>query len=137
MASKRKKLQVPKVQITPQSKPTSAEALINYNAELVESLFSSQAWVEIVFPLLQESIASVSGRYSNGRFWQGALTKNDRSLEELKGYQLALEEFHNRLHDFILAKNKLQQQKKNELLNKESNLYNPFMEEHGEQEQSD
>lgn len=137
MESKRKKRQVHKVLPIPPSKPTSAEALIRFNGDLVESLFSSQVWIEIVFPLLQESIASVSGRYSNSRFWQGTLTRTTHDLHELKGYQLALEEFHNRLHDFILAKDKLQEKSKQSILDKEAKLYNPFMEEHDEQKQSD
>ena len=137
MESKRKKRQVHKVQPTHQDKPTSEEALIVFNANLVDELFKSQAWIEIVFPLLQESIASVSGRFTNGRFWQGALTKTDRDPAELRGYQLALEEFHNRLHDFIIAKDRLKQAIKTKEAEKKAPLYNPMMEEFDESHNQD
>lgn len=130
MESKRKKRQVHKgsSERVKAGKPTSAEALIRFNAELVEGLFDSQAWIEIVFPLLQESIASISGRFTNARFYQGSLTRTRENADILRGYQLGLEEFYNRLHDFILARNKLKESKKSEELDKLAPVYNPFME---------
>ena len=112
-------------------KPTSADALIRYNGELVEQLLSSKAWEEIVLPLLQESIAGVSGRYTNGRYWHGGLTTKWDGTNSIfyAAYQKALMDFNNNLHDFILAKNKLEQDKKNEVLDNKAPLYNPFMEE--------
>lgn len=113
-----------------QDRPTNPDALIRYNGELVESLFSSQPWKEIAFPLLQESIAGVSGRFTNGRYWHGALTTNwkENNSVFISGYQKALMDFQNSLHDFILAKEKLKDQKKAEEAEKKEPLYNPFME---------
>jgi hypothetical protein len=132
MESKRKKRQVHREPQVPKDLPLkqkSPEALIKFNGELVESLFASEAWREIAFPLLQESIASVSGRFTNGRFHQGNLTRTRANREELAGYQLALEEFYNRLSDFIEAKNNLIKKKKQEEVDKQAPFYNPFMEE--------
>lgn len=114
----------------PQDKPLEATQLIKYNGELVEELFSSKPWVEIAFPLLQESIASVSGRFTNGRFYQGSLTRTKMNRDEIAGYQMALEEFHNRLHDFIIEKDKLRLRKIEEEQEKKAPLYNPFVEEY-------
>lgn len=132
MVSKRKKQQVPKVPITPPNKPNSPEALIRFNAELVETLFASPVWIEIVFPLLQESIASVSGRFTNGRFHQGTLTRSKENPDILRGYQLALEEFHNRLHDFILMRDKIKESKKQAEQEKTGKIFNPMMEDFDE-----
>jgi len=125
--------QVRKVRQTKQSqpklKPTSPEALIKYNGELVEELFSSEAWLEIALPLLQESIASVSGRFTNGRYYQGSFTRTKQNRDELSGYQLALEEYYNRLADFITEKQKLKEKKKAEEVDKHAPMYNPFLEE--------
>lgn len=38
-------------------------------------------------------------------------------------------DFHNYLHDFVLAKDKLAKAKESEKLDKDAPLYNPFMEE--------
>ena len=107
------------------------ESLIRINGELIEELFLSKSWKEIVFPLLQESIAGVSGRYTNGRYWHGSLTTNwkDNNSLFVAGYQKALMDFNNNLHDFIVAKDKLFLSKKEEILAKEAPLYNPFLEE--------
>lgn len=106
----------------------SAEVFIFENARLVEELFSSRAWQEIAFPLILEMKASVSGRFTNGRFYQGDLTRTDSNKEKLSGYQLALEEFHNRLHDFIQARDNLRKQKIEESLESKAPVFNPFME---------
>jgi len=94
----------------------------------VQSLFNSQGWQEIAFPLLQESIASVAGRFTNGRYYHGELTRSKENRDFNAGYQFALEEFTNRLHDFILAKEKLEQKKKEELEETKAPIINPFME---------
>lgn len=143
MVSKPKKRQVPKARsVTPEppkspkaDKPTQAEALIKFNGELVEELFASKPWTEIVFPLLQESIASVSGRFTNGRYWHGGLTTKWTGNESLfyAAYQKALMDFNNNLHDFVVAKNKLIESKKKEEEEKKGEIYNPFMEEANEE----
>jgi hypothetical protein len=144
MESKRKKRRVVKaVSATPAPqkseapRPKSPEALIRYNGELVETLFESEPWREIAFPLIQESIASVSGRFTNGRFYQGSLTRSKMNRDELAGYQLALEEFHNRLHDFVVAKRDLIEKKKQEAESKKAEIYNPYLEEFHEETESE
>lgn len=98
----------------------------------MEELLSSKPWTEIAFPLLEESIASVSGRFTNGRFYQGTLTKSKMNRDELAGYQMALEEFYNRLHDFIVTRDRAIAKKKEEELEKKAVMYNPFMEDRDE-----
>lgn len=120
-----------------QDKTTSVEALIKINAELVEQLLSSRVWVEIVKPLLDESIASVSGRFTNGRYWHGGLTTkwNENNSIFYAAYQKALMDFYNNIHDFVLAKDKLISKKKMEAMEEKeakSPIYNPFMEESDE-----
>ena len=111
------------------SKPLDPEILIRCNGELIDGLFHSDVWKEIVFPLLQESIAGVSGRFTNGRFYKGNLTGDRKSLEFLSGYQSALEEFHNHLHDFIVSRDKLISSRKAKEEEEKAPLINPFMEE--------
>ena len=139
MESKRKKPPVPKApkathgpkKSLPQDKPTEIEALIKYNGDLVEALTSSEAWREIAFPLLQEAIAGVSGRLTNGRFHHGSLTREISSSNALfvSGYQKALMDFHNNLMDFMTERDKLKQRKKDEEKEAKAPLYNPFLEE--------
>ena len=115
----------------PELKPTSAEALIRRNGELVEELFASKPWQEIVQPLFEESIAGVSGRLTNGRYYHGTLTRDWTGNTSLfvAGYQKSLMDFWNHLHDFILEKDKLNLQKKLDIAEKKAPLYNPFLEE--------
>lgn len=142
MVSKRKKRKVLKAHsATPEppkspspdrgTRPTSQEALIRWNGELVEDLYNSQVYVEIIQPLLSEGIASVTGRLTNGRYHHGSLTRVDESspLEFQKGYAKGLMDFHNYLHDFVMDKDKLKQDKKVAEAEKKAPLYNPFMEE--------
>jgi len=109
-------------------KPSSEEALIRYNGELIEDLVTLPVWTDIVLPLVIEMIASVSGRLTNGRFYKGLLTKSQTDLPWLAGYQCALEEFTNNLDDFIKAKNNLQKKNKEEMKEKNVEVYNPFLE---------
>lgn len=118
-----------------QDKPSNPEVLIHNNGVMVESLFQSQVWKEIVFPVLQEQIAGVSGRFTNGRWWHGTLTTNWKENTSLfvAGYQKALMDFHNSLHDFIVAKDNLLKKKKDEESEKQAPIVNPFMEEDNEE----
>ena len=113
----------------------SVEELIRHNGELVEAFYASEVFAEIIFPLIKESIASVSGRFTNGRYWHGGLTTKWDGENSLfyAAYQKALMDFHNNLHDFVLAKDKLKQSKKNEEEEKKAPIYNPFMEEANEE----
>ena len=109
----------------------SPEQLIVQNGLLVEELFQSKAWNEIVKPLLDEFISSVSGRFTNGRYWHGTLTKEWKAETPLflAGYQKALMDFHNSLHDFVVAKNKISEEKKKATEEATGQVYNPFLEE--------
>jgi hypothetical protein len=144
MVSKPKKRQVRKVRSeTPeqpkshpqQDKPQSPEVLIRINGELIEQLFQSKAWTEIAFPLLAESIAGVSGRLTNGRYYHGTLTRDWSGNNSLfvAGYQKALMDFNNNLHDFIVAKDKLLLDKATEKAQEQAPVYNPFMEDSNEE----
>lgn len=113
---------------------SSPEALIVQNGSLVEELFGSQVWQEIAQPLLAESIAGVSGRFTNGRYWHGTLTtdwKGEMPLF-LAGYQKALMDYHNRLQDFVAKKHETLKKKKEEVADAKAPLYNPYLESLGE-----
>jgi hypothetical protein len=96
----------------------------------------SEVWRDIVLPLLLEQVAGVSGRYTNGRFHHGDLTRLPLgSGDFLAGYQKALMDFNNGLHDFILAKNKLLLERAKEEDSKKQPYVNPFLEEQYEAEE--
>lgn len=91
-----------------QDKPT-AEQLIYDNGVLVENLMRSREWCEVVYPVLCERILSVTGRYSNGRWQHGSLTRMDKlNLEFQQGYAKGLMDFSNDINDFIVAKKNLE-----------------------------
>lgn len=77
----------------------------------------------------------MSGRFTSGRYWHGTLTSNWKAENPLfvAGYQKALMDFYNHLHDFVLAKDNLGKMKKSEEAEKKSPLINPFMEEFNEE----
>lgn len=126
----------PKPSPAPQPKATpNPEALVIDNGNLVENLLNSQEWKQIAFPLLLEMVASVSGRYTNGRFYKGEFTKtSSMNLDRQSGYQTALEDFNNNLHDFIVARNNLLTKKKTDEADKQSPIINPFLEDNNEQD---
>lgn len=139
MESKRKTRKVHKVikaqAESPKPPKENAEVLITRNGEQVEELMSSTVWKDIIQPLLDESIAGVSGRFTNGRYWHGTLTtnirKNDAGFVEpifLAGYQKALMDFHNNLHDFTVKKNEVLVKRKSELEEKNAPFVNPMTE---------
>ena len=90
---------------------------------------ASPAWKEIAFPLLQENIAGVSGRFTNGRYWHGTLTSNwkENTSVFVAGYQKALMDFNNMLHDFVVARDRAKDKLKSDELEKQAPLYNPFL----------
>ena len=139
MESKRKKRKVLKATEAQAPQPTigaKGEHLIRRNGKLVEALMESEVWRDIVLPLLLEQVAGVSGRYTNGRFHHGDLTRLPLgSGDFLAGYQKALMDFNNGLHDFILAKNKLLLERAKEEDSKKQPYVNPFLEEQYEAEE--
>ena len=109
---------------------TNPESLIIENGNLVEELFLSRCWIDIVKPVLDEMVASVSGRFTNGRYWHGGLTTKWDGNNPLfhSAYQKSLMDFHNNLHDFIVKRDKTLLEKKQKRLDKNAPLVNPFME---------
>lgn len=132
MESKPKVRQVRKAPSETPERPKSQvqlDSLIRQNGDMIEELFASKPWQEIVIPLIVESIAGVSGRFTNGRFHKGDLTRTSTmSLEKLSGYQLALEDFYNNLQDFVSTRDRMLEEKKRSKEEKSAPLYNPFME---------
>lgn len=132
MESKRKSRKVPKVRKaqTPPltTQELSGEQLIRRNGEMVEELLASEVWREIVSPLFHEAIAGVSGRYTNGRFHHGDLTRRSTNLDFLSGYQKGLMDLHNYIRDFVDAKDKLVKDKKAEAKAAAQPMINPFLE---------
>ena len=138
MESKPKKRQVRKarkathVRVEPpkqqdnQNKPSSAEVLTKRNGDLVESLLSHEGWF-IVEELIDEGVASVSGRKTNGYYYDGNLTRGGKNKEYLAGYQEALSQLYNRIKDFILARDKAIARKKAEEQYAKGEVYNPFL----------
>jgi hypothetical protein len=135
MESKPKKRQVRKVRkatlernepLKSQDKPTQAEALIKFNGDLIESLISHEGW-HIVEELIDEGIASVSGRKTNGYYYDGELTRGGKNKDYLSGYQEALSQLYNRIKDFIIARDKAIARKKDEEQYAKGDVYNPFL----------
>ena len=107
-------------------KPTQAEALIKFNGDLVESLISHEGW-HIVEELIDEGIASVSGRKTNGYYYDGELTRGRKNKDYLSGYQEALSHLYNRVKDFIITRDKAIARKKAEEQYAKGEVYNPFL----------
>lgn len=95
---------------------------------MVEELLASEVWREIVSPLFHEAIAGVSGRFTNGRFHHGDLTRRRENLDFLSGYQKGLMDVHNYIQDFVDVKDKLVKDKKAEAKAANAPMINPFME---------
>ena len=108
-------------------KPTQAEALIKFNGDLVESLISHEGW-HIVEELIDEGIASVSGRKTNGYYYDGELTRGGKNKDYLSGYQEALSQLYNRIKDFIITRDRAISRKKAEEQFEKGDVYNPFLE---------
>ena len=135
MESKPKKAQVRKgrkathVRVEPPKqldKPTQAEALIKFNGDLIESLIAHEGW-HIVEELIDEGIASVSGRKTNGYYYDGELTRGGKNKDYLSGYQEALSQLYNRVKDFIITRDKAIRLKKAEEQYAKGEVYNPFL----------
>ena len=115
----------------------SAERLINYNGTLVEGLLKSEAWAEIGQVLLDEMVASVTGRKTGNRYYHGSLSKGTLPLEYCRGYAQFGMDFSNRLQDFIVAKENLTKKKRREEKEAKQPMINPFLEEIDGKENSD
>ena len=69
----------------------------------------SREWNEIVAPVLNERILSVTGKFSGGRWYHGSLTRLDRVEPGfLQGYAKGLMDLNNDINDFIVAKKNLE-----------------------------
>jgi hypothetical protein len=136
MGSKRKKRKVRKVLSAtpvqekspkPQDSKTARQIIIE-QGQLIESLISHEGW-SIIEELIDEGIASVSGRKTNGYYYSGELTRGGKDKNYLTGYQEALTQLYNRVKDFIISKNKILNAKKKELEETKAPIINPFLEE--------
>jgi len=97
---------------------------------MVEEMLNSEVWKTIGEVLIDEGIASVAGRKTNGRWHHGSFTRaNNEPLPYLQGYQRALMDFSNRLIDFVKAKDDLDKKKKESELERHQPFINPFLEE--------
>jgi hypothetical protein len=115
-----------KEQPKPQDKPTQADALIKFNGDLVESLIAHEGW-HIVEELIDEGIASVSGRKTNGYYYDGELTRGGKNKDYLSGYQEALSQLYNRIKDFVITRDRAIARKKAEEKFEKGEVYNPFL----------
>jgi len=79
-------------------------------------------------------IAGVSGRYdlNKGVYHHGSFTRDLSGHNSLffTGYQKALMDFNNHIREFVSAKNRAIEEKKQEAQDKKAPFYNPFLEEH-------
>lgn len=125
--AKAQKLAQPKVKYVEQEK--SAEQLIYQNGKLVEDLLLTSVWLNIIEPLLDETISSVSGRKTSGYYHHGSFTKLQDDPRFLQGYQKAGMDIYNRIKDFVRAKESLQREKLSNEIDKVQKMYNPFLEE--------
>ena len=95
----------------------------------MEELLGSDVWKNIVEPLFIERVASVSGRFTNGRWIHGSLTRSQTNSEYLSGYQRALMDIRNDIGDFVIERDRMKERKADEEFQKSQPIYNPFLEE--------
>lgn len=119
-------------QVTPEPKQSQEDPnrLIVKYGRMVEELILTPVWVDVIAPLFVESVASVSGRLTDGYFYHGALTRspsNENSLMHA-GYQKGVMDVWNRIMDFMKEKKRLEEKVKNDDANSKQPYYNPFLE---------
>jgi hypothetical protein len=102
---------------------------------MVEELVLSTVWLNIIEPLLDETISSVSGRKTSGYYHHGSFTKLQDDPRFLQGYQKAGMDIYNRIKDFIRAKENLRSRKEAEKVDGMQKMYNPFLEELSDEEE--
>jgi len=105
-----------------------------HNGMLVESLIEHEGW-EIIEDLIDEGVASVSGRKTNGYYYNGDLSRGSKNKEYLVGYQEALTQLYNRIKDFISLKAKLLASKEADGRVAQQEVYNPFLEDFNDKEE--
>lgn len=109
----------------------SVEEQIIYNGELVAKLLGSEVWLDIVQPVLQESIAGVSGRFTNGYYYHGRITakvEDANTIAFLAGYQKGLMDLSNHIYDFVSKKVAIEDARVKSKSEKDAPLYNPAAE---------
>lgn len=124
----------PKVRYVEQEK--NAEQLIYQNGKMVEDLLLTTVWLNIIEPLLDETISSVSGRKTSGYYHHGSFTKLQDDPRFLQGYQKAGMDIYNRIKDFVRAKDNLKRVKDEAEKETMRPMFNPFLEELKEDEES-
>lgn len=125
--AKERKQAPPKVKYVEQEK--TAEQLIYQNGKMVEELLLSNVWLNIIEPLLDETISSVSGRKTSGYYHHGSFTKLQDDTRFLQGYQKAGMDIYNRIKDFVRAKENLMRKKEEANNEAVRPMFNPFLEE--------
>lgn len=93
----------------------------------MESLLNHKGWT-IIEDLIDEGIASVVGRKTNGYYYSGELIRGGKNKDYLTGYQEALSQLYNRIKDFISARDKMIKRKKEEEEFENGEVFNPFLE---------
>jgi len=78
--------------------------------------------------LIEEGVASVCGRWTNGYYYEGELTRGGKNKDYLSGYQEALSQLSNRIQDFVISRDKMIERKKAEEQYEKGEVYNPFLE---------
>lgn len=113
----------------------TVEQLVIDNGTLVENLYQSEVWATIIEPYMQECVAGVSGRYTNGRWYHGTLTRDwtNHTSVFVAGYQKGLMDLFNGLNDFVAKKRELELKHKSEKIESHAPVTNPFMEEADDQ----
>ena len=102
------------------------------NGTLVSDLLASEVWREILSPLFDEAIASVAGRKTSGRWQHGDFTRGKENADFLRGYQKGAMDTHNHILDFVVAKQKVEDRRKQEQAEKVAPLVNTFLEDQDE-----
>lgn len=133
VVAKERKQAPPKVKYVEQEK--SAEQLIYQNGKLVEDLLLSSVWLNIIEPLLDETISSVSGRKTSGYYHHGSFTKLSDDTKFLQGYQKCGMDIYNRIKDFVRAKDNLKRVREESEKESKMQMFNPFLEELKEDEE--
>lgn len=108
----------------------TVEQLVIENGTMVEDLYKSPVWSDILEPMMTEFVAGVSGRYTNGRWYHGTLTRDWTANTSIfvAGYQKGLMDLFNGLNDFVAKKRELEAKMIHQKKEEAAQVINPFME---------
>jgi len=85
--------------------PTKAEQQVITNGKLIEEVFKLKGWKALIEPMMDEMIASVIGRKSNGLWLKGHMVKSrkDEKKEFYIGYLCGLQELWNSIQNYPIS----------------------------------